>query len=253
MIAQRDILVFIVEHDIYARQAIASYLSWDRRTRVVGRASTVHEMFAYLQADPIQAHLDAVVLDTRLAADAPGLEATVEVVRYRFPDTIVICLAHGPDRALALAAAHAGASAYLTREEVGVGIANAVRFVLRGPFVVTQDVYDLGGRDGGVGIPSIRMLPNRRHYPRLTERIEQALWLCVLEGLPAELAAEEMGVSTNTVRSYIKEGYRILETYDETTYPSVMSPVERAFQRYTALEQAGLAWEWEGAPFVPAA
>jgi DNA-binding NarL/FixJ family response regulator len=253
MCAQRDVLVYIVEHDIYARQAIASYLSWDRRTRVVGRAGTVHEMFAQLQADPVQTHLDAVVLDTRLAVDAHGLVATVELLRHRLPDTTVVCLAHCPDRVLASAAAQAGASAYVTREEVGVGIANAVRFVLRGPFVVTQDVYNLGGMEGQAAISALRVLPNRRQYPRLTERIEQALWLCVLEGLPAELAAEEMGVSTNTVRSYIKEGYRILETYDETTYPAVMSPVERAFQRYTALEQAGLPWEWGETPFVPAA
>jgi DNA-binding NarL/FixJ family response regulator len=253
MIAQRDVLVFIVEQDIYARQAIASYLSWDRRSRVVGRAGTIHEMFAQLQADPIQARLDVVVLDTRLARDADGLASTVELIRHRLPEASVICLAHYLDREQALAAAQAGASAFLTREEVGVGIANAVRFVLNGPFVVTQDVCDLWGLDVGMINPSIRVLPNRRQYPRLTERIEQALWLCVLEGLPAELAAEEMGVSTNTVRSYIKEGYRILETYDETTYPSVMSPVERAFQRYTALEQAGLPWEREDAPFIPAA
>jgi DNA-binding NarL/FixJ family response regulator len=253
MIAQRDVLVYIVEQDIYARQAIASYLSWDRRTRVVGRAGTVHEMFAHLQADPIQAHLDAVVLDTRLAADAPGLEAAVELISRRLPDTSVICLAHYPDRDQAAAAARGGACAFLTREEVGVGIANAVRFALYGPFVITTDVCDLCGTNAQAVSPSLRVLPSRRHYPRLTERIEQALWLCVLEGLPAELAAEEMGVSTNTVRSYIKEGYRILETYDETTYPSVMSPVERAFQRYTALEPVGLPWEREEAPYVPAA
>jgi ActR/RegA family two-component response regulator len=224
MIAQRDVLVFIVEQDIYARQAIASYLSWDRRTRVVGRAGTIHEMFAQLQADPIQARLDVVVLDTRLARDAAGLASTVELINHRLPEASVICLAHYPDREQALAAAHAGASAFLTREEVGVGIANAVRFVLNGPFVITQDVCDLWGVEVGVVIPSVRVLPSRRQYPRLTERIEQALWLCVIEG-----------------------------TYDETTYPSVMSPVERAFQRYTALEQAGLPWEREDAPFIPAA
>jgi hypothetical protein len=53
--------------------------------------------------------------------------------------------------------------------------------------------------------------------------------------MSAELAADEMGISPHTVRSYIKEGYRILEAYDDTIYPPDMSPQERAFMRFTAL------------------
>ena len=45
----------------------------------------------------------------------------------------------------------------------------------------------------------------------------------------AHVAADEMGISLHTIRSYIKEGYRILEAYDETEYPVDMSPQERAF------------------------
>lgn len=56
--------------------------------------------------------------------------------------------------------------------------------------------------------------------------------------MPAQLAADEMGISLNTVRSYIKEGYRILEAYDDTTYPDEMSPAERAFMRLTSLDDA---------------
>jgi hypothetical protein len=57
--------------------------------------------------------------------------------------------------------------------------------------------------------------------------------LCVVKGMPAHLAADEMGISLHTIRSYIKEGYRILEAYDGTEYPSDMSPQERAFMRLT--------------------
>ncbi|HPV07342.1 MAG TPA: hypothetical protein PLD57_09725, partial [Aggregatilineales bacterium] len=46
-----------------------------------------------------------------------------------------------------------------------------------------------------------------------------------------------MGVSVSTVRSYIKEGYRILEAEDDTIYPMDASPAERAFLRYTMLDQ----------------
>jgi DNA-binding NarL/FixJ family response regulator len=55
--------------------------------------------------------------------------------------------------------------------------------------------------------------------------------------MSAELAADEMGISPHTVRSYVKEGYRILEMYDDTHYPPDLSPQERAFMRITALEK----------------
>jgi predicted site-specific integrase-resolvase len=58
----------------------------------------------------------------------------------------------------------------------------------------------------------------------------------VLDGLPAEVAADEMGVSTNTIRSYVKEGYRILEAEDGRHYPWTMSPMERAFLRINSLD-----------------
>ena len=50
------------------------------------------------------------------------------------------------------------------------------------------------------------------------------------------LVADEMGISTATVRGYIKLAYRILETYDECQYPADMSQQELAFMRLTALE-----------------
>jgi hypothetical protein len=55
--------------------------------------------------------------------------------------------------------------------------------------------------------------------------------------MPAHLAADEMGISLHTIRGYIKEGYRILEAYDDREYPLDMTPQERAFMRFTALAE----------------
>lgn len=83
------------------------------------------------------------------------------------------------------------------------------------------------------------ILPQRREYRELTERIRQAIELCVVKGMPAQLAADEMGISLHTIRSYIKEGYRILEFAYETIYPVEMSPQEKAFMRITRIEDEG--------------
>lgn len=245
---QQDIRIFVVERDIYARQAIVSYLSWDRRTRVVGQAGTPQQMFSEQEADPALTRLDAVILDTSLANNNDTLVAMIHLIQEHDSSTAVICLAHEPDPAEALAAREAGACAYFIREQVGVGLASAVRHALSHDFIVTQETARM--LHGAFNESSnLEVLPERRNYPRLTDRIEQALWLCVVEGLPAERAAEEMGVSTSTVRSYIKEGYRILEAGDDTVYPSSISPAERAFLRYTALELPN--YDYAGRPLTP--
>jgi DNA-binding NarL/FixJ family response regulator len=230
------IRVFVIERDIYARQSITSYLSWDRRTRVIGTSATPHEMFVALADHPEGVRLDAITLDTSLAADPLAVAGLIGLIRHAVPQVAIICLATGIDVCWAQAAYKAGAAAYLTRESVGPGIAGAVHFALQQQFVVTRDVAAALGPGMGTSCRGASVLPPRRCYDRLTPRIEQALWLCVVEGLPAELAAEEMGVSTSTVRSYIKEGYRILESQDDTPYPPTMSPAERAFMRITALD-----------------
>ncbi len=230
---EQEVRLYVLETDIYARQAIVSYLSWDRRTRVIGHASSEQEMLDNLEQMP-NIRLSAIILDEQLAPEVTELHRLIRGLLELQPGLQVICMAHWLHYERAMTARSAGASAYLVRESVGIGIASAVTYALQHDFVVTPGVGSLLAEivDDGIVV-----LPGRRQHPRLTQRIEQALWLCVVEGLPAELAAMEMGVSISTVRSYVKEAYRILESSDATRYPLDISPVERAFLRYSALEE----------------
>jgi len=230
-----DILVFILEHDIFARHSIASCLSWDRRTRVAGQASAIHELLALIERLGKLPRIDAILLDSGSAPDPASLEDEIRTLRAALLEVKIICLANRPDPAMAHAAARAGAVAYFVREQVGLALASAICVAVHNTFTMTHELaaYAL---DRSTWPCEVHILPERRHHPELPQRVEQALELCVLDGLPAEVAADEMGVSTNTVRSYVKEGYRILEAEDGRHYPWTMSPMERAFLRINALE-----------------
>lgn len=233
-----DIRVFVMERDFYARQTMVSYLGLDRRTRVVESFDSPHELLRVLMSGA-QRTPDVILFDVSCVEDdAEELTLWLSSMRPYAGQARILCLTDRPDREMAQAAGNAGAAGYLTRGAVGFSLAWAVIHSLETEFLVTEDVEEeLEGVFEGTFFRA-KVLPPRRHYPSLTERVEQALHLCVLEGLPANLAADEMGLSTSTVRSYIKEGYRILETYDDTVYPNELSPQERAFMRYTALEAA---------------
>lgn len=230
-----DISVFVLERDIFSCHCIASCLSWDRRTHVAGQASALPEVVELLARAEKPPRIDVILIDTGLADTAHALDTAIRLIAEHLPGTKIICLAAVPDLEMARAAAHAGANAYFVRDQVGLAVASAICVALHNIFTVTHELA-LDAANRTLWPCDVHILPERRHHPELPQRVEQALELCVLDGLPAEVAADEMGVSTNTVRSYVKEGYRILEAEDGRHYPWTMSPMERAFLRINSLE-----------------
>ncbi len=235
MIGKTNLKVLILETDFYACQAINSYLAWDRRTRVVHLAETMDSVVDYVRSSPETEWPDVVLLDA-LAADSPQeLAKLVLMLEDTIPDVLTLVLDRRLNLATVRAVEKARANGYLLRDEVRIRIAWAICWAVEHDFVVTKSVKDALGSEFEGRLFRADVVPERRVYPELTDRVRQALHLCVVEGMSAELAADEMGISPHTVRSYVKEGYRILEAYDDTVFPPDFSPQERAFMRLTML------------------
>ncbi|GAB4571519.1 MAG: hypothetical protein Kow0077_08380 [Anaerolineae bacterium] len=227
-----NLKVAVLDTDFYALQAITSYLALDRRTRVVLTAETRANFLKMLQDSADAALPDVILLDADHAGDASGLAALIRELQAVAPRAMIICLAQRADTGLLETAYQTGARGYFLKGDVRHQISWAIIFALEHRFVVSRSVRQLAAwlQD------RVTVLPAPRNYPELTERIRQAIRLCVLEGMPAQLAADEMGISPHTVRSYIKEGYRILESYNDLEFPMDMTPQERAFYRFTVPE-----------------
>lgn len=230
-----NLKVIIVDPDFYALYSLNSYLAWDRRTRVIKLLQSLDSLFGFLSRVAAAEQPDVILLNADMPDDAIELGAAIMQMRQSVPDVKVICLGHTADPIRAAAALNAGGRGYLVRNEVRHLIASAVCFAVEHPFVVTQSIHASVEKPFDMRLFNADVLPPERQFPEMSERIRQALWLCVVEGMSAQLAADEMGVSPHTVRSYIKEGYRILEAHDGRTFPDEMGPIERAFMRFTAL------------------
>jgi DNA-binding NarL/FixJ family response regulator len=236
MAGRLNLKVLVLDSDFYALQSLNSYLAWDRRTRVVALADNPTQAFDSLHKLTAAEQPDVMLLEAEAFASAEALRTGVLQFRQAVKDVVVICLAHRPDTPRASAAADAGARAYLLRGEVRLQLVGAICFALDHPFVVTHTIQQAAASPFDARVFHATLLPPEREYPEMSERIRQALWLCVVEGMPAQLAADEMGISPHTIRSYIKEGYRILEAHDDTNYPEEIGPLEKAWMRFTALD-----------------
>lgn len=234
MVTDTNLKVLIYDHDLFALHAINSYLAWDRRTRVHCLATNVEYAFTWFADEDESEWPDILLVDTFHYYDPIKLTALIK----RFHDVdrnfSIVILDHEPDVERLQVALDNDCKGYLLRADTGIHIASALVWLQHEKFGVSIGVE----RSIKNELPDfVTVLPDKRQYPELTDRIRQAIQLCVVEGMSADLAADEMGVSTHTIRSYIKEGYRILEAYDENKeYPIELSAQERAFIRYTSLK-----------------
>lgn len=232
-----NLKVLIYDHDVFALHAINSYLAWDRRTRVHFLTYNVEAAFQWLAETTSSEWPDVILLDSYAYTEPAALTTLIKRFLNMRRTFDVMVLAHKPDIDLCIAAYQAGAKAFLIRNDIHIYMASAVIWAVDQRFAISPSFAKLLATEATASLGEPAIMPDRRDFPELTDRIRQAIQLCVVEGMSADLAADEMGVSVHTIRSYIKEGYRILEAYDDNTgYPTELSAQERAFYRFTSLE-----------------
>ncbi len=232
-----NLKVLLFDTDFYALQSVNSYLAWDRRTRVTHMAETLESMWEHIRAASHAELPDYVVIASDNIGEAGGLQYIITELRHYVPDVRILCLAQEVSQEIVKTAAEHQAVGYLLKQEVRMRIAWAIVYSIGRDFIITPGVARTCEKLFHGRIFRAHILPDQREYPELTHRIRQAIKLTVIEGMPAHLAADEMGISLHTIRGYVKEGYRILESNDDTDYPVDMTPQERAFMRFTALAE----------------
>ena len=232
-----NLKVVIMDTDFYASHAINSFLAWDRRTRVTHIAESLKDMWNNINSTPLAELPNVILLETDHVGGPEMLAKTITELHKRIPHVRVICLAQEPIVNLVEAASEANAAGYFLKQDIRLQIAWGIVYCLNHEFTVTTSIAHACSERFNHRIFHARVLPGMRKFPELTGRIGQALKLCVLDGLPAHLAADEMGISLHTIRGYIKEGYRILEAHDDVEYATDMTPQERAFMRLTAFDE----------------
>jgi DNA-binding NarL/FixJ family response regulator len=230
-----NLKVLLMDTDFYALQAVNSYLAWDRRTRVVFMAQSPEQMWEQIDNIPVAELPDVVVMDVSHFWDSEKLKETITNLKQRINGVRIVCLAQFIRPVFVQMASDAQVMSYFLKQEVRLQIAWAICYSLDHDFTVTPGIAHACEQVLNSRETAVTVLPKKRDYPELTDRIRQAMTLCVVEGMPAHLAADEMGISLHTIRGYVKEGYRILESHDGSEYPVDMTPQERAFMRFTAL------------------
>ena len=190
----------LADGDPLARRMIRDALQRDGIT-VVAEATTGREaveLTAFYRPD-------AVVMDAAMPL-LDGLEAT-RVIHERAPDISVVLLASAPDDAFGLRALRAGASGYLAKDVEPSLLPRVLRGACGGEAAISRrlamsliESYRRAPR-GGSGLRPVRS--------ELTDREWEVLDL-LSSGAGTEDIARTLVLSTETVRSHLKNLYRKL-------------------------------------------
>lgn len=165
-----------------------------------------------------RAAFDVVIMDIELPRMS-GIDATARL-RTRFPDAAVAMLTVFEEPGTILAAICAGASGYLLKRTSAREVLVQLRSIANGGAPMTagvaRTVLELLRRSNA----DVQRTPGRLD---LTER-EQEVLRCLVRGLSYKQAGDELAISLDTVRTYIRALYKKLQVH------SVAAAVTRAIR-----------------------
>jgi two-component system, NarL family, response regulator len=179
----RSFRVVLVDDHPFVRDGLAGLLATDPQFHVVGQASSGAEALDILQ----NLAPDILIVDLRLP-DMDGVQVLSKGRLIR-PATLMIVLSAFISDDDKLAAARAGAQAYLTKTAAGSEVLGTLRRVVNGENVLVKELS-----------PTLRARLNERD---LTAKEQQVL---VLLGrwLPNKEISASTGMSENTVKSHLR-------------------------------------------------
>lgn len=201
------IQVAIVEDDRRLREELAREIGSHATLRCVGVFANADEA---LQQLPTAAP-DVVLMDIHLGKGMSGIECT-QALKSVLPDTQIIILTMFDDADKIFAALRAGAAGYLLKRFASGELLPAIEQAHAGASPITpqiaRQVFDFFRTQENKVAPAAGM-------DKLTER-ERDLLSLMARGKHYKEAADQLGISTDTVRSHIRRIYRKLQVHSRT-------------------------------------
>jgi DNA-binding NarL/FixJ family response regulator len=202
------IRTLIAEDHQLVSQGLESMLAGAESLELVGIVTTGEQAVDRAKAGTV----DVILMDVNMGQGMNGIDAT-RAIKDKVPDTKILILTMFTDPGTVAKAVKAGADGYLSKGASKETVVQAILDVVEGKSVLDPHVTEgIFGRIGG------------RDHRALSDR-ELRVLQELTHGKSTKEVAENMHISEETVKTYLKQIFRKLDVRDRT------EAVAEAFRR----------------------
>ncbi len=212
--------LFIVDDHPLFRQGVQYALSSEKDLVVIGEAASAEDALHWLENASANQEPTVLLADLNLPGMS-GLDLTRQL-RLQYPSIKVVMLSMHENDAQAFQALKAGAAAYCSKDIKPKDLAMILRRVAMGEYVINDMIWENPKVAGRVlsmfrSLPhEVATTPDAEHlFPPPSERELQVLERIAAGGSNKEIA-DELGISTQTVKNHISSILRKLALSDRT-------------------------------------
>lgn len=215
-----DVRVFVIERDYFSRRGLKFLIAIDPRVRLTGESDSFDQLDT---TDEGFQSADILLVNTGPFDAYEHLHKWLSGVHRDFPQKkFVLFDLPNPER-IDAELFKLGVVGLLFKNEIRDGIASALTRAFKGQIVISESLEQFTRHLPAKIINQIDAMPPRLRFGKLSKRLHQVADLYA-GGLTPVQIADELKLEPQTVRTYIKRIYAIVDASDKW----------QVFQRLTA-------------------
>lgn len=202
----KEILVAILEDDIFARNWMALLMVRDWRTRVVGEFTARAELNAFLE-NPSQ-RFDILILDVDLFGEYFKISDICQILQSKCQQAKILLTGIRPDPKVIHQVEDEPIAGYVLKSEVGYALSWVITFVHEGHWVLTPGVQELAFKENHRLPSNSLVLDGRRTIPDFTNHEAEVARMAFIFSVGRRDLADELKISEQWSYGLVSELYK---------------------------------------------
>jgi DNA-binding NarL/FixJ family response regulator len=202
----KDILVGVIEDDVFSRNWMALMLVRDWRTRLIGEFSNWVELCAYMENS--QQNFDVFILDVDMFGEPISVNQVCETMSKSPNPCKLLLTGIQPDQHILRQINNEQVCGYVLKEEVGYSLSWIISFVANGNWVMTPGSHKLAYEQNFTLPEDLIILDGRKNLPGFTNHEAEVARFAFIFSLGRRDLADELKISEQWSYGLVSEIYK---------------------------------------------
>ncbi|MFW5713190.1 MAG: hypothetical protein ACOCYU_00805 [Brevefilum sp.] len=202
----RDILVTILEDDVFARNWMALMLVRDWRTRVIGEFTNKLDLCDFIQKK--NTFFDVLIVDLDLFGEKFSISDICQSLGNSHKSVKILLTGVQPNKHVLRQISDEQICGYVLKEELGYSLNWAIVFIVQGYWVMTPGTHQLAYEQGFYLPENKFILDGRKDLPGFTDHEAEVARLAFIFSLGRRDLADELKISEQWSYGLVSEIYK---------------------------------------------